>query len=74
MNKKIIFIVSVLLVVVVGIGVWLLQDQNENKNGNRGEDSVDITPKMKMLQSYIFQRREIQNKSHNIFKRRQTEL
>lgn len=45
MNKKIIFIVSVLLVVVVGIGVWLLQDQNENKNGNRGEDSVDITPK-----------------------------
>ena len=45
MNKKIIFIVSVLLVVVVGIGVWLLQDQNENKNGNRGEDSVGITPK-----------------------------
>lgn len=45
MNKKIIFIVSVLLVVVVGIGVWLLQDQNENKNGNRGEDSVDLTPK-----------------------------
>ena len=45
MNKKIIFIVSVLLVVVVGTGVWLLQDQNENKNGNRGEDSVDITPK-----------------------------
>lgn len=45
MNKKIIFIVRVLLVVVVGIGVWLLQDQNENKNGNRGEDSVDITPK-----------------------------
>lgn len=44
MNKKIIFIVSVLLV-VVGIGVWLLQDQNENKNGNRGEDSVGITPK-----------------------------